>query len=268
MLAMKITPTKTQLCLTFLSMVLLGELCFAQSAVTPLPMETNWAQFHFAPRHGGFNLYETVLSPTTVGNLGLLWKYGTGSKVLSSPAVVDGVVYAGSLDFNVYALNASTGARLWQFTAGDGVDSSPAVANGVVYVGSLDNNIYALNASTGAVLWQFFTGYAIYTAPTVADGVVYIGSESNVVYALNASTGAELWEFNTGFSEVDPRPLPTAWFTSVRTTLFLMARFLPSTPAQAQSFGNSTLGRMKALPRRWLTVWFTSARDNATMFTL
>ena len=30
------------------------------------------------------------------------------------------------------------------------MQSSPAVANGVVYVGSGDSNVYALNASTGA----------------------------------------------------------------------------------------------------------------------
>ena len=39
-------------------------------------------------------------------------------------------------DDNVYALNASTGAKLWSYTTGGDMDSSPAVANGVVYVGS------------------------------------------------------------------------------------------------------------------------------------
>jgi len=34
------------------------------------------------------------------------------------------------------------------------VRSSPAVANGVVYVGSADNNVHALNAHTGAKLWS------------------------------------------------------------------------------------------------------------------
>ena len=77
---------------------------------------------------------------------------------LSSPAVVNGVVYFGSDDGNVYALNASTGAKLWSYATGDGVDSSPAVANGVVYVGSDDGNVYALNASTGAKLWSYATG--------------------------------------------------------------------------------------------------------------
>ena len=68
------------------------------------------------------------------------------------------MVYFGSWDNNVYALNASTGALLWKYTTGYHVFSSPAVANGVVYVGSADNNLYALNASTGALLWKYTTG--------------------------------------------------------------------------------------------------------------
>jgi outer membrane protein assembly factor BamB len=58
------------------------------------------------------------------------------------------VVYVGSGDRNLYALNASTGAKLWSYATGCnaqrcGVDSSPAVANGVAYVGSDDGNVYA-----------------------------------------------------------------------------------------------------------------------------
>jgi outer membrane protein assembly factor BamB len=57
--------------------------------------------------------------------------------------VANGVVYVGSDDYNVYALNAKTGAKLWSYTTGSVVESSPAVANGVVYVGSDDGNVYA-----------------------------------------------------------------------------------------------------------------------------
>jgi len=45
------------------------------------------------------------------------------------------VVYFGADDFNVYALNASTGAKLWSYATGFYVESALAVANGVVYVG-------------------------------------------------------------------------------------------------------------------------------------
>ena len=74
----------------------------------------------------------------------------TGSEVRSSPAVAGGVVYVGSGDGRVYALNATTGAQVWNYTTGSFVFSSPAVAGGVVYVGSFDYKVYALNATTGA----------------------------------------------------------------------------------------------------------------------
>jgi eukaryotic-like serine/threonine-protein kinase len=53
------------------------------------------------------------------------------------------VVYVGSGDTNVYALNARTGARLWSYATGSQVISSPVVANGMVYVGSGDGKLYA-----------------------------------------------------------------------------------------------------------------------------
>jgi polyvinyl alcohol dehydrogenase (cytochrome) len=61
-----------------------------------------------------WNPYETVLGVSNVGSLQLNWKIGpyiTESEVQSSPAVVNGVVYFGGDDGNVYALNASTGAN-------------------------------------------------------------------------------------------------------------------------------------------------------------
>jgi outer membrane protein assembly factor BamB len=74
----------------------------------------------------------------------LLWKlHPPGCCVISSPAVANGVVYVGSDDGNLYALNARTGVKLWSYATGGAVFSSPAVANGVVYVGSDDGNVYA-----------------------------------------------------------------------------------------------------------------------------
>jgi uncharacterized repeat protein (TIGR01451 family) len=135
-----------------------------------------------------------------------LWSFATGNLIGSSPAVVNGIVYIGSNDHNLYALNASTGAKLWSLTTGDAVISSPAVANGVVYVGSFDHNVYALNAVSGARLWTFAAGDAVYSSPAVANGVIYFGSYDGNLYALNASTGAKLWSINTG-SALDSSPV-------------------------------------------------------------
>jgi outer membrane protein assembly factor BamB len=73
-----------------------------------------------------WNPYEKVLNVSNVGSLQLLWSYNTGYSVESSPAVENGLVYVGSDDRNVYALNARTGALLWSYPTGDGVGYSSA----------------------------------------------------------------------------------------------------------------------------------------------
>ena len=135
-----------------------------------------------------------------------LWSYyiGVGAPSLSaipppaftsSPAVVNGIVYVGSFDDNVYALNATSGDKLWNYTTGGAVASSPTVVNGEVYVGSDDGNVYALNAISGYKLWSHNTGNWGVSSPAVVGGVVYIGSWDHNVYALNATNGDKLWSY-------------------------------------------------------------------------
>jgi outer membrane protein assembly factor BamB len=71
------------------------------------------------------------------------WDFTASGQITSAPALANGVVYVGSQDTNLYAINAQTGAWLWSYPTGGPVDSSPAVASGVVYVGSNDFNVYA-----------------------------------------------------------------------------------------------------------------------------
>jgi PGF-CTERM protein len=56
------------------------------------------------------------------------------------------VLFAGLVSV-VAGSNMPNGKLMWNYTTGDAVTSSPAVVNGVVYVGSGDGNVYALNAA-------------------------------------------------------------------------------------------------------------------------
>lgn len=159
----------------------------------------DWPMFRHDLQHSG---YSASTAPNTNQTL---WNYTTGGYVYSSPAVVNGVIYVGSADHKVYALNAATGGFLWSCTTGELVYSSPAFVNGVVYVGSYDHQVYALNASTGAVVWNYTTGDIVASSPAVSNGVVYVGSADRNVYALNAATGAFLWNYTAG-SYVDSSP--------------------------------------------------------------
>ena len=110
---------------------------------------------------------------------------------------MNGVVYIGSYDGNVYALYAATGQELWHFTT-EGLGIPPCGHERRRLIGSYDGNVYALGAATGEELWHFTTEWYVLSSPAVANGVVYVGSDDGNVYALNAATGEELWQFTTG----------------------------------------------------------------------
>ena len=155
----------------------------------------DWTMFHADPSHSGAGTSNPAVSVNQL-TYTLLWSYTTGG--ISSPAVVDGVVYIGSMGGNVYALNSANSAKLWSYATGGAVWSSPAVVNGVVYIGSMDGNVYALNSANGTKLWSYATGGAVWSSPAVVDGVVYIGSMGGNVYALNATSGDYIWIYSTG----------------------------------------------------------------------
>jgi eukaryotic-like serine/threonine-protein kinase len=133
---------------------------------------------------------------------------------LSSPAVAGGLVYFGSSDGHLYALDAATGALRWKQRTGDVVHASPAVADGVAVVGSWDGRLYAFDAVTGAERWRFQAGVdpvmanqqGFQSSPAIAGGVVYVGCRDSHLYAIDAATGAERWRFSTGQSWVVGSP--------------------------------------------------------------
>ena len=49
---------------------------------------------------------------------------------------------------------------MWNFTTGGAIYSSPDVSDGLVYVGSSDDKVYALNASNGKDVWNYTTNGA------------------------------------------------------------------------------------------------------------
>lgn len=158
----------------------------------------NWPMFHFDQCHTGFNQYERILTPATVGNLVQDWFYpvsaSTDHAITSSPVLVNGVVYIVSPDGPVLALNANTGALVWEKDI-NAIGSVDVVKN-VLYVSSFSANasyVYALDPATGSVIWQVATSNAVESSPTAVDGIVYVNTYKNFL-ALDARTGALIWQ--------------------------------------------------------------------------
>jgi outer membrane protein assembly factor BamB len=157
-------------------------------------VRTDWTQFHFDARHTGLNPYENVLDTSNVDDLVWKWEASVHGQVLSSPAVVDGTVYLGSIDNHLYAFDSATGSPQWQAPIGGDVLSSPAIWRGRVFVGSTDGLVYAFNADSGQPLWQTALSAPIFFAsPTIARGRLHITASDGTVYALNARNGQKIW---------------------------------------------------------------------------
>ena len=127
-----------------------------------------------------------------------------GTSTRSSPAVVDGVIYAGG-HLQVAAIDGATGSPLWRHPVDGPVHSSPAVAGDLLYVGLLDNRILALERQTGRQAWSYKAQDPVPGSAAVDGGIVYIGSRDGSLHALDASTGKEIWKLDTrGFPASPP----------------------------------------------------------------
>ncbi len=175
------------------------------------------SMFRGSPQHSG--VYESAAVEKFSR---VKWKFHTAGLVMSSPAVSGGVVFVGSTDGNLYAVDHESGTLKWKFEAKGRITSSPAVAGSLVYFGAYDGNFYAIDAATGQLKWKFQTGgerrfaakhihglqpaaetmpdpFDFYlSSPVVWNGAVFFGSGDGNIYALNAASGALNWKFKTG----------------------------------------------------------------------
>jgi len=161
---------------------------------------SDWTTFRGDPGHSG-----AATGGNKANSAKLLWNFTTMQGVISSPAVANGCVFAGSNEGAVYCINASNGKLVWYFWTKSVVTSSPAINDGRVYIGSYNGDVYALNATNGAELWNYTISASVlsspgrlFSSPAVVGGVVYVGSYDGNVYALNATNGAKLWSHSIG----------------------------------------------------------------------
>ncbi len=184
-------------------------------ALTSGPVRGDWWMFHHDPQHTGLSPFTGPASPVQK------WAANINNTVpwnnwlyTSSPALaLDGTIYVGSDDDNLYALNPD-GTQQWAFPTGWEVTSSPAIGtDGTLYVGSWDGNLYAINPDS-TLKWAFATGQGagtfdwITSSPVIgSDGTIYVGSDDYNLYALtdNGTFCTEKWTFPTGY-EINSSP--------------------------------------------------------------
>ncbi len=160
------------------------------------------------------------------------WGYRPGTGVWSSPSIghvgENVMLFVGSYDKNVYAIDAFTGQELWRYTTGGEVYSTPAVAYvndlPLLFFGSAERVLFALDASNGnkvwayqIVDWRYTVGEAYISSPAtftldgrevvvfcwwVHDASFTQPLETTEALLLDCTDGGRLWQ--TPFSKSPP----------------------------------------------------------------
>jgi len=182
-----------------------------------------------------------------------LWRYDLGDERVSRiighpqvydwdwhsprPLVADGVVYVGSGDGSLHAVDAITGARRWRADTGGRIRGGAAIEDDRVIVGSADKFVYAFDRASGRELWKHDSEAEVEDEPVIADGRVYIGNRGVGMIALSAATGERVWQ-------------TTFWGSWLESTATVNDSVL--------YVGSSDLGRVSALdPKDGRVLWRT-----------
>ncbi len=162
-----------------------------------------------------------------------LWavSFPGANRVRSQPAFAGGLMFVGSHNGIVYALDQDTGCQVWSFQAAGevrtGIVVSPwgqADPAPSVYFGDVLGNVYGLDARSGAPHWRMraddHPNATITAAPVLQDKTLYVPISSlevslaidpeyacctfrGSVLALDAGSGEEIWRTYT--IEEEPR---------------------------------------------------------------
>ncbi|HYO45084.1 MAG TPA: PQQ-binding-like beta-propeller repeat protein [Gemmatimonadota bacterium] len=158
---------------------------------------------------GGSDHLGVSAGPAGAAYGGLLWRVRTGGPVRSSPVVAGGVLFVGSSDGRLRALDARTGELRWAADAGAPIDAAAAVAGELVLAATRAGEFLAFDRATGEVRWRVRSGAEqplawegmsgdLYTAsPAVAGDVAVFGGGDGVVYAIDLADGEVRWRFAT-----------------------------------------------------------------------
>lgn len=134
-----------------------------------------------------FGNYDGELIGVDIPGTQIRWRFGgddTGP-FMSSPAIRNNLVIAGSQDNRIYCIAAATGRKVWDFATRGKVNGSPIAGERTVVAASTDGWVYCLALAGGQEVWSYEIGAALSGSPAFARGNILIGAEDGRLYLLS-----------------------------------------------------------------------------------
>ncbi len=126
-----------------------------------------------------------------------VWTYRAGDAIESSAAIVDGVVFIGSMDGVLHAIGLDDGKPRWTMKLGAGITATPLVLGDAVLLGDGLGVFRALSRKDGTELWKYDAQTEIHSSANTDGTRVLFGAYDDQLHCLDARTGKRLWTFLT-----------------------------------------------------------------------
>jgi outer membrane protein assembly factor BamB len=123
------------------------------------------------------------------------------------PLLHEGVVYVGSGDGHLYAIDDAGGRLRWRLATDAKVRTAAIVVGERIVFGSLDGKVRAVDRRTGVVDWTTDLRGAVTTTPALIGGRIVTGGRGAVLVALDPGSGAVTWRSLFWGSWVESEPV-------------------------------------------------------------
>jgi outer membrane protein assembly factor BamB len=156
------------------------------------------------PLFRGNALQTGVADAKLPDELDILWTFKAKDSIEAAAAIADGVVYVGSLDEHLYALDLKSGEKKWDYKAGP-IAAPPSVRGKLVYVGDSDGVFHCVDLE-GKKKWTYETGGEIRSGANFAGDSILFGSSDEHLYCLKEDGGLA-WKFEVAGGPVLGTPV-------------------------------------------------------------
>lgn len=132
------------------------------------------------------------------------WKYETGVKVLSTPAMVQEKIVFASTTGEILLFDHIQKKIIYKKKIGAGFYSGVVISGKAAYTGDVDGTIYCFSVEDGSLVWKTELKNKISPLPVHNEKYLFVTSSSGAISCLDKADGTLKWQ-----SRITGAPLST-----------------------------------------------------------
>jgi eukaryotic-like serine/threonine-protein kinase len=146
------------------------------------------------------------------------WKFQTGGNIYATPVIDDGIIYIGSVDSCLYAINAGTHEQVWKYHTTNEIRTTVAIYDSILCFAS-GEKLIGLSKS-GNLLWEFLLCSQPFSSshdawddfnssPLLVDSIAYVGSDYGLLFGVNVINGDTVFHYQSpsGTFTIETKPV-------------------------------------------------------------